>query len=360
MPARIVATADYRPNELITDEALAAALGGRDVPMACRFSGVTGRHWSADPHTGDVDPDHLTSGLSASAGRRALAAASVDPGRIGAVISATCTPETALPQTSALVQTGVGIPDCQCIDLRSGCAGIVTGLDLAASLVQQGRAEHVLVTGADCFSPLNLPRLQDRSSRSVEDVMDAVMLSDMAVAAVVSRCEPGEPGEILSFAAGSPRPQVPPGLVTEPMVPIEMLPFEWAPSRKMGRPPRVSQRHRLIAEHLPSVIEEAVGVAERMADTRWLDFSAVIGPQANPVLMRDVLRSVSLAICGEIVEDERHPFVIGDRIGNCPGAAVLQGYHLLLQEMPPEPGSRVLLLGAESPRWLYSVMVVRV
>ena len=358
--ARILATADFRPGERITNEQLVAELGGKDVPLACRHFGVQGRYWSVDLHTGAMDPAHVNSGLCIGAGRRAVAASGIEPGEIDAVISATCTPEFALPQTSALVQTGLGIPDCRCIDLRSGCAGVVSALDLASLLITAGRARHVLVTGSDCFSPTNAPRVRDRSARSKDDVMDAVMLSDMAAAAVLGPAEPGNPGEILCSAAGSPRPDVPPGLVTEPGVPMEALPFQWAPSRKMNPPPRVSQRHNLIGEHLPHVIIEAIRAAERHSGLGWTDFAAVIGPQANPRLMRTVLHQVSEAECGEVIEDPRKPFIIGERIGNCPGAAVLQAFHIMQDEDPLPAGSKVLLLGAESPRWTYSLMVLSV
>ena len=175
----------------------------------------------------------------------AVAAAEID-----AVICATCTPEFLLPQTSTLVQTGLGIPDCRCLDLRAGCAGVVQALDLGAMLIANGRARHVLVTGSDCFSPQNWPRVQDAAARSMDDVMDAAMLSDMAAAAVLSPCEEGAHGQLLFAASGSPRPDLDPGLVTEPLVPHRMLPFEWAPKRKMAQPPRVSQRHNLIGSYL--------------------------------------------------------------------------------------------------------------
>ena len=357
-PVKIAATADFRPGPRISNEMLAESLGGKDVPLACRFFGVEGRHWAADLATGEVDPSHLTSGLAIRAGRAALDRAGLEPDRIDAVICATCTPEFLLPQTSTLVQTGLGIPDPRCLDLRAGCAGVVQAIDLGAMLIANGRARHVLVTGSDCFSPQNWPRVQEPSVRSMDDVMDAAMLSDMAAAAVLSPCDDGEPGQLLYAASGSPRPEVEPGLVTEPLVPLSMLPFEWAPRRKMARPPRVSQRHNLIGTHLPQVIREAIRAAEAASGLGWTDFSAVIGPQANPALMRTVNEQVSLQEVGEVVEDERKPFVIGHRIGNCPGAAVLQGYHILCDEAPPPPGSRVLLLGAESPRWTYSLLVV--
>ncbi len=357
-PVKIAATADFRAGPRITNEMLADALGGKDVPLACRFFGVEGRHWAADLETGTVDPANLSSGLAIQAGRRALEKAGVAANEIDAVICATCPPEFLLPQTSALVQTGLGIPDARCLDLRAGCAGVVQALDLGAMLIANGRARHVLVTGSDCFSPQNWPRVQDAAARSMDDVMDAAMLSDMAAAAVLSPCDEGAPGQLLYAASGSPRPEVAPGLVTEPLVPHSMLPFEWAPKRKMAQPPRVSQRHNLIGSHLPEVIREAIRAAEAAAGLAWSDYAAVIGPQANPALMRAVNEQVSLQEAGEVIEDERKPFVIGHEIGNCPGAAVLQGYHILGEKAPPPAGSRVLLLGAESPRWTYSLLVV--
>lgn len=357
-PVRILATAEHRPGETISNERLAELLGGKDVPLACRFSGVRGRHWAVDPETGWLDPTRTNSALVIRAGRAALERAGIAPDEVDLVICATCTPELLLPQTSALVQTGLRIPDCRCIDLRAGCAGVVSALDLARHLIQSGSVRHALVAGSDCFSPLAWPRLQDPATRSMDDVHDAAMLSDAAAAAVLGRGEPGEPGTLGFAASGSPLPDTPPGLATEPLVPRESLPFEWAPRRKLVRPPRVSTRHPLIAEHLPRLVQTAVERLEREAGLEWPAFGAVIGPQANPNLTRQTIQKVSEALTGETRPDPRRPFTIGDRIGNCPGAAVLQAYHLLLEEDPPPAGSAVALLGIESPRWTYSLLVL--
>lgn len=357
-PVRILATAEFRPGEVITNDRLAALLGGKDVPLACRHSGVHGRYWALDPDTGVLPPGLTNSGLCARAAGQALQRAAVAPDQVDLVICSTCTPEVALPQTSALVQTALGIPDCRCIDLRAGCAGVISALDLARHLISAGQVRHALVIGSDCFSPLGWPRLQDPATRSMDDVHDAAMLSDAAAAAVLGPGEPDAPGDLGFAASGSPLPHVPPGLATEPQVAMEALPFEWAPKRKLARPPRVSTRHPLIAENLPKLIRTAVELLEAESGLDWFQFSAVIGPQANPNLNRQLIRTVSEQVTGQAIEDPRRPFTIGDRVGNCPGAAVLQAYHLLLEEAPPSPGSRVALLGIESPRWTYSLQVV--
>jgi len=328
---------------------------GNDTRVVNGAVGLRARYWSADPETGRTDPDWATTGLVRRAARDALDRWGGDPRRVECLIVATCTPETELPQTSARVHQGLGLPDARLLDLRSGCAGVVQALDLARLMVTTGEHRVVLVAGADCFSPVNVPRILDPRSRSIEDLMDALMLSDLGAAAVVEAAEPGVPRRVAWGLSGAPLPDVEPGLITEPLMPIPRIPAT-AAGRRREKAVRVVNNHELIRKHLPRVIEAAlVRVAERQGLT-WADFQAVVGPQANPGLVAYVGAELASRAGDALPHGDRHPWFVGDQFGNCPGCAVLHAFHELDRAGRVDPGDRVLLLGAESPKWLYAAV----
>ena len=99
-----------------------------------------------------IDPDTLdrrflanAPALAAEAAERALAAAGLVPGDIGAVVVSTCTGYLC-PGLSGYVAERVGLgPSVQAFDLvGQGCAAALPNLQLGRSLVASGAVEHVL------------------------------------------------------------------------------------------------------------------------------------------------------------------------------------------------------------------------
>ncbi len=339
----------------LSQEDILAAFPGSDTRVVVQAVGVQTRYWATDPHSGEVDLGSTTTPLAIRAVQDALSRWEGDPGTIGCLIVTTVTPETELPQISARIQQAIPLGDLQLLDLRSGCAGVVQALGLAATLIRSGLHRNVVVVGVDCFSPVNVPRIRFPGQRSVEDLMDAIMLSDLAAAAVVSSSTSGDASLRLTFhGAGAPLSQVEAGLITEPLMPVPRLPGT-AAGRRREKSVRVVNNHALIRTWLPRVIEAALQRAEELSGYRWNDFSSVVGPQANPGLIRAMARKVA-EDCGDTPDHGVcKPWFVGDRFGNCPGAAILHAFHELVKEGHHREGSRTLLLGAESPKWLHAV-----
>ena len=112
--------------------------------------------------------------LATDAGRRALERASRAPADIDLLVLATCTPDLAVPATSAAVHYALGLSG-GAFDVNAACAGFVYGLVAAHGAVNTGAARRVLVIGADCVS-----RLTDRDDRAT-----AVLFADGAGAVVL-------------------------------------------------------------------------------------------------------------------------------------------------------------------------------
>jgi 3-oxoacyl-[acyl-carrier-protein] synthase-3 len=126
-------------------------------------------------------------GLAAQAGERALAAASLAPGDVDLVLVATFTQDELLPNAAPLVADRIGAGGAGALDLGAACTGFLSGLALAAAQVEAGRANSVLVIGADLMS-----RVTDYGDRST-----AGLFGDGAGAAVVTATGSGRVGPIL-------------------------------------------------------------------------------------------------------------------------------------------------------------------
>ncbi len=112
---------------------------------------------------------------------RAAEAALADAGRSGSevdhVLVATITADRVTPGLAPEVAERIGAGLAGAADLNAACAGFLYALDQAAALIDSGRADVVLVCGADALS-----RITDHGDRST-----AVLFGDGAGAVVVAR-----------------------------------------------------------------------------------------------------------------------------------------------------------------------------
>ena len=131
------------PDQVVTNDQLSQLMDTNDEWISTR-SGVKERHFAA-PGTG-------TSRLAVAAGQSALVDAGVDASQVDALVTATMTPDYYAPGIAGLVQHGLGLGEVASFDLRQQCSGFLYGLDLADSLIGSGRAEIVLVIGAEVHS----------------------------------------------------------------------------------------------------------------------------------------------------------------------------------------------------------------
>lgn len=68
-----------------------------------------------------------------------------------------------LPSTSCILQARLGLPqECYTVDIPYGCSGFIYGLQMAASLVQNGELKRVLLLVGDAITPHH--NIQDKSS----------------------------------------------------------------------------------------------------------------------------------------------------------------------------------------------------
>lgn len=143
MSAIITGTGVGIPPNVVHNDALGRIMDTSDEWIRTR-SGVVERRY-VDPGTGASD-------LAVEASAAALADAGVAPSAVDALVTATMTPDHLNPGIAPLVQHKLGIGTVQAFDLRQQCCGFLYGLDLADALIASGRADTVVVAGAEVHS----------------------------------------------------------------------------------------------------------------------------------------------------------------------------------------------------------------
>jgi 3-oxoacyl-[acyl-carrier-protein] synthase-3 len=114
------------------------------------FKGATARRASpADLRTAECD---------ARAARRALEDAELDPRDVDLVVSSAIVQDRLIPSNGPTIQHLVGCTRAAGIGVEAVCSSALAQLDLAASLVETGRARHVL-----CVQSHQIARINDLS-----------------------------------------------------------------------------------------------------------------------------------------------------------------------------------------------------
>jgi 3-oxoacyl-[acyl-carrier-protein] synthase III len=150
------------PDTVVTNAQLEERLDTTDEWIVTR-SGIRERHIGG-----------TVSSLAIDAGRRALERTALEPNQIDLLVLATCTPDLAVPATSAAVHHALGLSG-GAFDVNAACAGFVYALVAAHGAVSAGAAHRVLLIGADCVSLLTDP----------DDRATAVLFADGAGAVVL-------------------------------------------------------------------------------------------------------------------------------------------------------------------------------
>lgn len=264
-----------------------------------------------EQRTGVVERHHAVAGeslasLAAQAGSRALAAAGLDPAQLDAVLVATFTPDRLLPHAAPLVAEEIGASGAFACDLGAACTGFLSGLALGTAQIEAGRAERVLVVGADLVS-----RVTDH-----EDRKTAGLFADGAGAAVLAPgigSETGRIGEIVLHSDATGADCI---SVTHDERLVRM---------------RGQDTFRAAVEHLSAVTREALGAEQARVE----DVDLFVYHQANARITQAVGERLGLP-------PERVVDCIA-RLGNTSAATLPLALARAADEGRLRPGSRVLL-----------------
>jgi 3-oxoacyl-[acyl-carrier-protein] synthase III len=175
--ATILSVAAELPEGRLTTAELAERFGLTEDWIMSR-TGIRERRRAAD--------DERLSDYAIRAGGAALERAAIDASEIDLVIVATMTQDELTPNTAPIVAHALGAHQAGAFDVGAACTAFLTGLALAAAHVESGRAERVLLVGADFIT-----RITD-----YEDKRSAPLFADATGAVVVGVADPEETARV--------------------------------------------------------------------------------------------------------------------------------------------------------------------
>jgi len=183
--ARILGLGSMQPEQIVTNTDIAArGVDTTDEWIRTRVGIEQRRVARTDESVVDMAVD---------AGSKALADAGLAPGDIDAVLVATCTMPSFIPNAAGQTADRIGVRAAPAFDINAACAGFCYGLGTASDMIRAGSARHVLVIGAEKLSDWVDP--MDRST--------CIIFADGAGAVVVGPTDHGERPGIGPIAAGS-------------------------------------------------------------------------------------------------------------------------------------------------------------
>ncbi|NND99895.1 MAG: ketoacyl-ACP synthase III [Pirellulaceae bacterium] len=179
---RVLATGSYVPEEIVTNEDLAAL--GCDSDWIVRRTGILRRRRAAS--------DQATSDLCYEAALRCMDEAGVSADDIDLIIVATITPDHPTPSTACHLQRKLGAV-APAMDVNAACAGFMYALTTAAQFVATGNSKCALVVGADLMSRTVDPK----------DIKTYPLFGDAAGAVILAADDSAGEGGILAYQIGS-------------------------------------------------------------------------------------------------------------------------------------------------------------
>jgi len=292
------------PDPVLTNHDLGSVMDTDDEWITSR-SGIKERRVS---HVENSD-------MATLAGRRALAAAGLEPGDIDYVMVGTCTGDRQIPATAARVQAKIGASNAATLDINAGCTGFIYGLNLANGLIATGSAERILLVGSERITPFI--DLDERST--------AVLFGDGSGAAIIEAAQ-GEEG-LRSINVGSD------GTIAD------ALTCQGAGSSFVGEPPVSVQILMDGGELFRNAVRRMSAAAEKaIADAGWSgdEVDLVFPHQANIRIIDATVRRLGL--------DPAKVYTNIASYGNTSAASIPIALSEALDEGRVEPGAKLVLV----------------
>jgi 3-oxoacyl-[acyl-carrier-protein] synthase III len=170
--ARIAGLGHYVPERVVHNAELADRFGVDDEWIV-RRTGIHSRRWAGSEESLDD--------MAVAAAERALEDAGLRAAEIDLILVATVSQDLVIPNSAPVVAKRLGITGAGAIDVGAACTGWLSALQLACGQVEAGRAERVLVIGADRLSGF----------LDLDDPKTAALFADAAGAVVVSAAGTG-------------------------------------------------------------------------------------------------------------------------------------------------------------------------
>ena len=166
--AKVLGLGHYLPDEVVTNDTIAARIGVDDEWIVKR-TGIRSRRRAA--------PGQGLTELAVRAAREALYDAGVEPIDVDLVLVATLSQDELTPNAAPQVAHALGAERAGAIDVGAACTAWLSAVSLAAAQIEAFRADRVLVIGAEVLT--RLTDYEDRKTAALwGDGAGAVLLGD--------------------------------------------------------------------------------------------------------------------------------------------------------------------------------------
>jgi 3-oxoacyl-[acyl-carrier-protein] synthase-3 len=166
--AAVMSVATELPAGVLTSAELAASLGISEDWILSR-TGIRERRRAR--------PDERLTDYATRVGAAALAQAGVEAADVDLVVVATMTQDELTPNTAPLVAHALGAGRAGAFDVGAACTAFLSGLALGAAQIESGRAEIVLLVGADFITRI-VDYADRRTAPLFADAAGAVVLGE--------------------------------------------------------------------------------------------------------------------------------------------------------------------------------------
>jgi len=308
---QIAATGSYVPEEVVTNEDLAAL--GCDSEWIIRRTGIHARRRASE--------DQATSDLCYEAAVRCIKEAEISVDDIDLIIVATMTPDHPTPSTACHLQRRLGAV-APAMDVNAACAGFMYGLITGSQFIAAGNNQCVLVVGADMMS----------STVNPDDKKTYPLFGDAAGAVLLTPDSESLGSSILSYQVGSE------GCGGEMLcIPAGGTRQELTPDRHAQGKQFLTMDGRNVFKWAVRVFDESAKQVLQQADVDPGELAVVVLHQANQ-------RIIDSAVSDLNVEREK-VFVNLDQYGNTSGASIPLALDEVVREGKLKRGDLVLLCG---------------
>jgi len=308
----------YVPERVVTNDELSTWVDTNDEWIVQR-TGIRERRVCA--------AEEATSDLAVQAATEALAVAGLTAGQLDMILVATCTPDfNNFPATAMLVQERLGALQAGAFDISVACAGFTYALDLGAQFIETGRAQHVLVIGAEKMT----------SVVNWEDRTTCILFGDGAGAVVLSPCGDNEgllASNLGANGEGACLLQLPAGGSRTPMT-HELLD---------AKQNTVLMRGKEVFKFGVTVMGDTALKALTRAELTPADIDVLIPHQANIRIIQSAAERMKLVNPDGSLSDK--VIVNIDRYGNTSAASVPIAMYEAWKSGKIQPGSLVVTIG---------------
>ena len=307
--AAIIGTGSYLPERVMTNAELEQIVDTSDEWIASR-TGIRERRVVAEGES--------TSDLAARAARIALDRAGIADEEVDLLLLGTTSPDYIMPSTACMTQAKLGLT-CPAVDLMAACSSWIYGLQMGAAAIESGRANTVLVIGAEA-----LTRLIDFTDRST-----CVLFGDGAGAVVLQVAkEPGVEATVLGAdGTGAEQLIIPAGGAATPITP-EGLDAHDQLVKMNG-----SEVFKFAVRVIPKATKQALQLSgHTLDDLRWL-----VPHQANERIIATVEERLGI--------DDARVYLNLAKTGNTSAASIPMALDDLYTSGRLAPGDLLALVG---------------